>query len=209
MNRPLIFAMGLLLIACASMAQPADEPAKGGEKMKPSIEKKLFGKTRDGTPADQYVLTNANGMKAKVITYGAILTELDVPDRQGKLGDIVLGFDDLESYLKGHPHFGATTGRVANRIAKGKFTLDGKEYTLAVNNGPNSLHGGLKGFDKAVWKAEPVQAADSVAVKCSHHSPDGDEGYPGNLNVSVTYTLTNKNELRLDYEATTDKATPV
>jgi aldose 1-epimerase len=132
-----------------------------------------------------------------------------VPDRDGKLNDVVLGFDDLESYLKGHPHFGATTGRVANRVAKGKFTLDGKEYTLAVNNGPNSLHGGLKGFDKVVWKAEPKEASDAVAVQLTYVSPDGEEGYPGNLTTIVTYALTNQNELRIDYKATTDKATPV
>jgi len=184
--------------------------ANAEEKMKPSVQKSEFGKTADGTTVDLYVLTNANGVKAKVITYGATLTELHVPDKDGKLEDVVLGFDDLKSYLAGHPHFGDIVGRYANRIAKGKFTLDGKEYTLAVNNGPNSLHGGKKGFDKYVWKAEPVQGgADGVGVKLSHRSPDGDEGYPGNLSVTVTYTLTDKNELRIDYTATTDKATPV
>src|SRR5262249_40593397 len=154
---------------------------------------------------DVYVLTNASGMKAKIMTYGAILTELHAPDRDGKFDDVVLGFDNLEAYLKGHPHFGSTVGRVANRIAKGKFTLNGKEYRLAINNGPNSLHGGLKGFDKKLWKAEPVQLADSAGVKLSYLSPDGEEGYPGNLSTTVTYTLTNQNELKIDYEATTDK----
>ena len=119
-----------------------------------------------------------------------------MPDRQGKLGDIVLGFDNLEQYLKGHPYFGCTVGRVANRIAKGRFTLDGKTYTLATNNGPNHLHGGLKGFDKVVWKAEPQTGA---AVKFTYTSPDGEEGYPGTLAVAVTMTLTDANELRLDY----------
>jgi aldose 1-epimerase len=182
---------------------------KPGASGKASVRKMDFGKTPDGTPVELYVLTNANGLKAKVMTYGATLTELDVPDRDGKLGDVVLGFDDLEGYLKGHPFFGSTVGRVANRIAKGKFTLDGKEYKLAVNNGPNSLHGGLKGFDKVVWKAETVQKPDAAAVKFSYHSRDGEEGYPGNLDATVTYTLTNDNELRLDYTATADKATPV
>jgi aldose 1-epimerase len=182
--------------------------------MKPSVETKPFGKTRGGTPVDLFILTNSNGMKAKIISYGAILTELDVPDRNGKPGDVVLGFDNLEQYLAGHPHFGATTGRVANRIAKGKFMLDSKEYTLAINNGPNALHGGLKGFDKIVWSApghtgEPKETSDAVAVQFTYVSADGEEGYPGNLTTVVTYTLTNQNELRIDYKATTDKATPV
>jgi aldose 1-epimerase len=200
----------VLFLWALSLPGTADESKeKGRQKVKASVEKKEFGKTADGTPVDQYVLTNANGVKAKVITYGCIVTELDVPDRDGKLDDVVLGFDDLKSYLAGHPHFGAIAGRVANRIAKGKFTLDGKEYTLAVNNGPNSLHGGLKGFDKKVWKGEPVDGADGVGVKLSYVSKDGEEGYPGNLSVTVTYTLTNQNELKIDYSATTDKATPV
>jgi aldose 1-epimerase len=167
-----------------------------------------FGKTPEGAPVDLYVLTNGK-MTAKVMTYGAILTELHVPDRNGKLADVVLGFDSLDSYLAGHPHFGATTGRVANRVAKGRFTLDGTEYKLAVNNGPNSLHGGLKGFDKKVWKAEDASGPAGAAVKLTYTSPDGEEGYPGNLAVSVTYTVTPDNELRIDYEATTDKATPI
>jgi aldose 1-epimerase len=188
----------------------AVEPrAEGGEKMQATITKSDFGKTPDGTAVDLYTLTNANGVKAKIITYGALLTELLVPDRDGKLDDVVLGFDDLKGYLGGHPYFGAIVGRVTNRIAKGKFTLDGKEYHLAVNNGPNSLHGGLKGFDKVVWKAEQVPAADGVAVKFTYVSPDGEEGYPGNLSAAVTYTLTNQNEVKIDYLATTDKATPV
>jgi aldose 1-epimerase len=201
----------LAVAACAGFLAPfgATEPTKGADKMKATIEKKDFGKTPGGTPVDLFVLTNANGMIAKVITYGAILTEIHVPDRDGKLTDVVLGFDDLNGYLAEHPFFGATVGRVANRIAKGRFTLNGKEYKLAVNNGPNALHGGRKGFDKAVWKAEETPAADGVAVRFSHHSPNGDEGYPGNMDVTVTYTLTNQNELRLDYTATTDQATPV
>jgi aldose 1-epimerase len=144
-------------------------------------------------------------MKAKIMTYGTIVTELWTPDRNGKLDDVVLGFDNLEDYLKGHPFFGAIAGRVANRIARGRFTLDGQEYKLAINNGPNALHGGLKGFDKAVWKAEVV----GNGIKFTYLSKDGEEGYPGNLTAVVTYELTDKNELKIQYEATTDKATPV
>src|SRR5581483_3566742 len=145
--------VGLLLGGFAA-ALADEETAKRETKEKLSVKKEAFGKTEDGVEIDQYIFTNANGMTAKIITYGAILTELDVPDRDGKVGDIVLGFDNLKDYLARIPHVGSTVGRVANRIAKGKFTLDGKEYTLAINNGPNSLHGGLKGFDKKVWKAK-------------------------------------------------------
>jgi aldose 1-epimerase len=199
---------GLLLGGlCAAFADIAKE--KSDKKEKASVKKEDFGKTSDGVAVEQYTLTNSHGMTAKIITYGAILTELDVPDGDGKLGDVVLGFDNLKDYLAGHPFFGATVGRVANRIAKGRFTLDGKEYKLAVNNGPNSLHGGQKGFDKVVWKAEPETLPNAVALKLTYVSKDGEEGYPGNLSVTVVYTLTNNNALRLDYQATTDKATPV
>jgi aldose 1-epimerase len=180
-----------------------------GADAKPTIEKKPFGKLPDGMEVEQYVLANRGGMKAKIITYGAILTELDAPDRAGTMGDVVLGFDNLDGYLKGHPFFGATVGRVANRIAKGKFTLGGKDYRLAVNNGPNALHGGRKGFDKVVWKAEPKETPDGPSVAFSYQSSDGEEGYPGNLSATVTYTLTNDNALKIDYMATTDKPTPV
>ena len=135
----------------------------------------------DGTAVDLFTLANQHGLVAKVTNYGAIITELHVPDRAGKLADVVLGFDNLDGYLKGHPYFGATVGRVANRIAKGRFTLDGKTYELAVNNGPNHLHGGMKGFDKAVWKAEPQTGA---AVKFATPVADGEEGYPGTLATS-------------------------
>ncbi len=171
--------------------------------------KSAYGKMPDGTVIEQYTLTNSKGLVAKIITYGALMTELHVPDRQGRLGDIVLGFDNLDGYLKGHPYFGATIGRVGNRIAKGKFTLDGQTYTLATNNWPNALHGGLKGFDKVVWQAEIVPAKNGSAVRFTYVSRDGEEGYPGTLTATVTYTLTDDNELRLDYTAKTDKATPV
>ena len=210
--RKAVFYLGLagLLLCGLGMALTADGAnAKGNKKEKASVKKEAFGKTSDGVAVERYTLTNTNGMTAKIITYGAILTELDVPDRDGKLGDVVLGFDNLKDYLAGHPYFGATVGRVANRIAKGEFTLDGKKYKLAVNNPPNSLHGGQKGFDKVVWQAEPETLPDAAAVKFTYVSKDGEEGYPGNLSVTVVYTLTNNNALRLDYKATTDKATPV
>jgi aldose 1-epimerase len=174
--------------------------------MKPSVQKTDFGKLTDGTPIDLYTLTNSKGLIAKVTNYGTIITELHVPDRNGQLGDIVLGFDNLDQYVGPHPHFGATIGRVANRIARGKFTLHGQTYTLAINNGPNHLHGGLAGFDKKVWRAEPGEGA---SVKFSYTSPDGEEGYPGAVEVSVVMTLTDANELSIDYTATTDQNTPV
>jgi aldose 1-epimerase len=185
-----------------SCAHSADQPEKGSA----SVTKKDYGKI-DNTPIEEYTLTNSKGMKVKVITYGGIVTEVHVPDAKGKFEDVVLGCDSLEGYLAGHPYFGAITGRVANRIAKGKFTLEGKDYKLAVNNGPNSLHGGLKGFDKQVWKAKTIEGNGGVGVVLTYRSPDGEEGYPGNLDVTVTYVLTDKNELKIDYKATTDKAT--
>ncbi len=163
----------------------------------------------DGTPVDLYTLTNADGLVCKVITYGAAITELRVPDRAGRMGDIVLGFDNLTQYLSESPCFGSVVGRVANRIAKGRFSIDGKTYTLAINNPPNTLHGGIKGFDKLVWKAEAADGPNGPAVVFSLVSPDGNEGFPGTLKVRMTYTLTNGNELRFDYEATTDKTTVV
>ena len=177
--------------------------------MAASITKSAFGNMPDGTPVDLYTLTNADGLVCKVITYGAAITELHVPDRTGKMGDVVLGFDNLKQYLTESPCFGSVVGRVANRIAKGRFTVDGKEYTLAINNGPNTLHGGLVGFDKIVWQAEAIEGPHGPSVVFTHVSPDGNEGFPGTLSVRMTYTLTNGDEVRFDYEATTDKTTPV
>jgi aldose 1-epimerase len=175
-----------------------------------SLDEKIFGSMPDGTPVKLYTLKNPNGVTVRITEFGAIITEIHAPDRSGKDADVVLGFDNLDRYVKGHPFFGAIAGRVANRIANGRFTLDGKEYTLAKNNGPNHLHGGLKGFDKKIWKSVTRPATEhEVGVELSCFSPDGEEGYPGNLNVTVTYTLTEKNELRIDYKATTDKDTPV
>jgi aldose 1-epimerase len=180
-----------------------------GGKGKATLKKEDFGKTKEGQSVEIYTLTNANGVEAKITTYGGIVVSLKTPDRAGKMDDIVLGFDSLDEYLKGHPFFGTLTGRYANRIAKGRFTLNGAEYKLAVNNGENHLHGGIKGFDKAVWKARQVPTKVGVALEMTHLSNDGDEGYPGNLSVKVIYTLTDKNELRIDYSATTDKDTVV
>jgi aldose 1-epimerase len=173
-----------------------------------------FGKTSDGTEVQLFTLSNAHGLKVGITNYGGTVTSLLVPDKAGKLGDVVLGFDNVSGYqspefLKSGPYFGALIGRYGNRIAKGKFTLDGKEYTLAKNNGENTLHGGKKGFDKVVWQAEPGSSADGQTLKLTYLSKDGEEGYPGNLNVTVVYTLTNDDALKIDYSATTDKATPV
>ncbi len=179
----------------------------GGKKVA-SVEKQDFGKA-DGQSVELYTLTNRNGVEVKIATYGCIVVSLKVPDRNGKLDDVVLGFDNLDDYLKGHPYFGAIIGRYGNRIAKGRFTLNGVEYKLAVNNGENHLHGGLKGFDKLVWQARPLRLRNGVGLRLTYLSRNGEEGYPGNLSATVTYTLTDNNELKIDYSATTDKDTVV
>ncbi len=168
-----------------------------------------FGKTSEGAMIDQFTLTNPAGVKVKLINLGATITDIIVPDKKGNFANVVLGFDEVAGYQSDkNQYFGCTVGRYANRIAKGKFTLDGKDYQLALNNGPNHLHGGVKhSLDKAVWKAEPL--AKENAVRFSYSSPDGEEGYPGKLDVTVTFTLTDKNEVRIDYQATTNKATPI
>jgi aldose 1-epimerase len=177
--------------------------------MKAKVARSDWGRTEDGQPVELYTLTNRQGLVAKVSTFGATLTELWVPDRAGVLADVVLGFDDLAGYRAGHPFFGSTVGRVAGRIANGRFTLDGKTYELAKNDGANSLHGGQKGFDKVLWRAEIVVAQESASVRFSYLSEGGEEGYPGKLSVRVDYTLTDDDELRLDYFAETDRPTPV
>jgi aldose 1-epimerase len=158
-----------------------------------------------------YTLTNANGLTFKLITRGATVVEMNVPDKNGKLANVTLGFDDVAGYESDrNQYFGTVVGRVANRIAKGEFTLEGKKYRVAVNNGPNALHGGTKrSLDKVVWKAEPIKVDHGQAVRFTYTSPDGEEGYPGNLKIAVVYTLNDKNELRIDYSATTDQETPV
>jgi aldose 1-epimerase len=172
-----------------------------------SITKAPFGRLADGTAVDIYTLTNKAGLEARITTYGAILVSLKVPDRNGVLADVNLGFDTLEGYLGTHPYFGAIIGRYGNRIAKARFTLDGVEYRLAANNNGNTLHGGIKGFDKVVWTAEPVNTAHGTGVKLTYLSKDMEEGFPGNLSVTVVYTLTDSNELEIRYDATTDKKT--
>ena len=188
------FLLVLLLVSSALIAH-----AQG------TVTKESFGKTAEGESVDLYTLRNTKGVEAKITNYGGILVSLKVPDRNGKFDDVVLGFNDLDTYLKGHPYFGALIGRYGNRIAKGRFTLNGVEHKLAVNNGENHLHGGIKGFDKVVWTGKEAKTDSGPAVILSYLSKDGEEGYPGNLNVTVTYTLTNNNELKINYEATTDK----
>ncbi|HEY3743869.1 MAG TPA: aldose epimerase family protein [Bryobacteraceae bacterium] len=166
-----------------------------------------FGKMPDGTPVTLYTLTNKNGVSLSVMTYGATVQSIKAPDAKGQIADVVLGFDNLAGYLGTEPYFGAVVGRYGNRIAKGHFKLDGKDYHMAINNPPNSLHGGLKGFDKVLWTGRDASADAGPAVEFSYLSKDGEEGYPGNLNVKVKYTLTAANEVQLDYSATTDKTT--
>ena len=173
------------------------------------VARQAWGKTAAGEAVDLYTLTNARGASVQIATLGGTVVSLKVPDKAGTLGDVVLGFDSLDGYLGAHPFFGVLVGRYGNRIGKAGFTLDGKAYTLAKNNGANSLHGGLKGFDKYVWKTREVASPDGQAIELTHVSPDGDEGFPGTLSVTVRYTWTDASGLRIDYTATTDKATVV
>ena len=173
------------------------------------VTKEPFGSLPDGTAVDLFTLTNDKGLRARLMTYGATLVSLEVSDIYGQPGDIVLGYDTLDGYVKNSPYFGAIVGRYGNRIAKGRFTLSGVTYKLATNNGENHLHGGIKGFDKVVWEGEAVKAPNAVGVKFTYLSKDGEEGYPGNLRCTIIYMLTNENELTLRYEAETDKPTPV
>jgi aldose 1-epimerase len=193
-----LYAVIALFALFASIGRPA-----GVSK----VEKIPFGHA-DGKAVDLYVLTDSGGMVAKIMTYGAIVTELDTADRNGDMDDVVLGFSTLDGYLGKEPYFGAIVGRVGNRIAKGRFTLNGQSYQLATNDGVNHLHGGLKGFDKVVWNAEVVPG-DAPSVRFTYLSKDGEEGYPGNCRVTVVYTIANSSELRIDYTVTTDKDTPV
>ena len=195
----LVLTMAVCMVGCKKK-----EPAPAGpvvkEKVQMSITKEPFGQTQDGEEVDIYTLTSANGLIAKITNYGATLVSLEVPDKDGKSADITLGFDKLDGYLTRHPYFGSTVGRYANRIGGAKFMLDGVEYKLAANNGPNHLHGGIKGFDKAVWQAQEVETEKAVGLKLTYLSVDGEEGYPGNLACNVTYTLSNSDELKIDYE---------
>ena len=168
-----------------------------------------FGQTADSVQVKQFTLTNKNGLEMKVMTYGAIITSLKTPDKDGKLEDIVLGHDNIEGYIKNDPYLGAVVGRYGNRIANAKFSIDGTEYKLAANNGKNSLHGGIKGFDKVVWNASEINDSTGVGLKLTYRSVDGEEGFPGNLDVTVFYTLNNDDELEIQYQAKTDKKTVV
>jgi aldose 1-epimerase len=175
----------------------------------PTIRRASFGQLADGRPVDMFTISSGHGCTIRTMPYGAAIVSLRVPDRRGVEDDVVLGFDTLDGYISRNQYFGVVVGRYGNRIAHGRFALDGRTYALATNNGPNHLHGGVKGFDKALWSAEPFEQDGAAGVVYTHVSPDGDEGYPGTLRVRVTYTLSAANELKVDYEATTDKATPV
>ena len=193
----------------AAVTKPEAKP-EVKETRQMSADKESFGKTPDGKQIDLYTLTNTNGLRARIMNYGAILVSLEVPDRDGNLADITLGFDKLDGYLGEHPYFGAIVGRYANRIGKAAFKLDGVEYKLAANNDVNHLHGGIKGFDKVVWRLEDLGVeADGAMVKLSYISEDGEEGYPGNLACSVIYTLTEDDKLEISYDAETDKKTVI
>lgn len=193
-------------MGCLTMTACNSKKEDNASNQKAGIEKATYGNLPDGQTADLFTLRNANGMTAKITNYGGIITELVVPDKDGKFEDVTLGRDSLASYVKNNPFFGALVGRYGNRIAKGKFTLDGKEYSLFINNMGNALHGGKKGFDKVLWTATPVDG-DEPALKLQYTAKDMEEGFPGNLAVTVTYTLQKDNALKIDYEATTDKPT--
>lgn len=196
------------MLSCSSQSQNNSEQSAGQASSK-KVSVEPYGTLENGTAVSSYTLTNDNGATMKVINYGGIIVSLEVPDKNGNLVDVVLGFDSLRAYEKRNPFFGSLVGRYGNRIGKGKFTLDGKEYDLVKNNNGNHLHGGTKGFDKAVWEIEEVPSDEGVAIRLSYLSKDMEEGYPGNLDVNVVYTLTNDNTIKFDYEATTDKKTIV
>jgi aldose 1-epimerase len=206
--RGVLFIFVSTLIFQALVAPP-DNSSSSPQPATRGVTRAPFGTLRNNTPVEIYTLTNAHGVEMRVINYGGIITSLKVPDRSGHVDDVVLGFDTIDGYLMDPPYFGALIGRYGNRIARGRFTLDGRAYELATNNGPNHLHGGVKGFDKVLWNAMPADSGDGVSVTLTRTSADGEEGYPGNLQVSVRYMLTDNNELAIDYRATTDKPTPV
>ncbi len=198
MSFALMLAMCLTLVSLPASSQPTSK-----------VSKAEYGKTQDGQTVDVYTIKNAHGVEVKAITFGGIITSLRVPDKSGNMADVVLGFDNLAGYEDNKPYFGAIIGRYGNRIANGEFKLDGVTYHLPKNDGENTLHGGTKGFNKVIWHAEPFDNKDGAGVIFTYTSPDGDQGFPGNLKTKITYTLNDNNELTFDYEATTDKATPV
>jgi aldose 1-epimerase len=210
--RRLLFSIAAVLCIPLSYVVSFSHPHQG-DNMKAGrvadFKKESFGRTAEGEDVDLYTLFNRNGAKVKITNYGGIITGLWVPDRNGTPGDVVLGFDSLKEYLDNRPYFGCIVGRYANRIRHGKFSIDGVEYSLATNNDGNHLHGGLKGFNKVVWRAEPIRRKKSVSLKLHYTSKDGEEGYPGNLIVNVIYTLGESNELQIEYSATVDRRTVV
>ena len=206
MKITILFLIGLvILMICFS--EESSKQNTGDSRL--FVDREKFGQTNEGVSVDLFTLTNDNGLTVKITNYGGIVTSMLVPDKMGNYEDVVLGFDNLQNYLDGHPYFGSLIGRYANRIAKGMFELKGVLYYLAANNGENHLHGGNRGFDKVVWDSEPFVEENEVGLNLSYLSKDMEEGYPGNLNVKVTYRLTNENQLIIDYFAETDKACPV
>lgn len=203
-SRSLVRVVAMCVACGILMASAAAASAQA-----PRISKARFGTLEGGERIDRYTLRGAGGVRVGILTYGGIVQSVQAPDRRGRLANVALGFDNLEDYVTRNPYFGTITGRYANRIAKGRFTLEGQEYKLATNNGPNSLHGGERGFDKRVWAAEEVRRGRTVGLRLTYTSADGEEGYPGRMPVSVLYTLNPRNQLRVDYEATTDKPTVV
>ncbi|MCB0685640.1 MAG: galactose mutarotase [Saprospiraceae bacterium] len=206
-----LFIIISLIISCQSKTSVSNETAQESnmqDKETLTLTKKPFGETPEG-PADLYTFKNKNGMTVEITNYGGIITSIVVPDRDGKMEDVVLGFDNLQQYLDENPFFGALVGRYGNRIGKAQFTIDGQQYKLLANNGVNHLHGGKQGFDKHLWEARIIDQDGAPALELHLLSPDMDEGYPGNLNVKVVYSLNDDNKLTIDYTATTDKATVV
>jgi aldose 1-epimerase len=199
-------ALGLAMLAIVLPAAGLEQ-TKTMSDGRAGVRREAFGKAGDGTPVEVFTLTNKAGVEIKAISFGAIITSIRVPDRTGALADVALGFDTIDGYLREHPFFGAVVGRYGNRIGKASFTLDGRTYKLAANNGPNHLHGGVRGFDKYVWTAEVPNGVTGVAF--TRTSPDGEEGYPGTVQARVSYVLSDANELSIEYRATTDKATPI
>ena len=206
-----VFSLTVLAgtLSCGPPTDGSKETMEPEELFSPNLSSADYGTTPEGENVRIHTLTNTAGIEVRVITYGGIIVSLRTPDRDGNFDDIVLGFDSLEGYLSKHPFFGTLVGRYANRISKGRFTLDGVQYKLARNNGENHLHGGIKGFDKVVWRDRPLEVDDGVGIVLEYTSVDGEEGYPGTLDVQVIYTLNEDNELICDYRATTDRATPI
>ncbi|KAB2349643.1 aldose epimerase family protein [Actinomadura rudentiformis] len=212
LTRPV--ATSAAVLTATALVPAAAVSAAAAPSAAPKISKEAFGALPSGTKIERYTLSNGRGMRVRILTYGGIVQSLDVPDRRGRSGNVALGFKSLagylsEAYATENPYFGAIIGRFGNRIGKASFTLDGKTYKVPANDGVNSLHGGNNGFDKRVWKAQPIKKGREVSLRLTRVSPDGEEGYPGNLTTAVTYTLTPRNELRIGYKATTDKPTVV